>query len=61
MSTLGDATCLEPLARAWSAAPDDTWWRDRLRETAADIVKRDKLTARHRAIKRVRSKYPGFV
>jgi len=61
MSTLGDATCLEPLARAWSAAPDETWWRDRLRETAADIMKRDKLTGRHPVIKRLRSKYPDFV
>ena len=61
MSTLGDATCMEPLARAWSAAPDDTWWRDRLRETAADIMKRDKLTGRHPAIKRLRAKYPDFV
>ena len=61
MSALGDVTCMEALARAWSAAPEDTWWRDRLRETAADILKRDKLTGRHPAIKRLRSRYPDFV
>lgn len=61
MGTLGDATCMEALAHAWSVAPDDTWWRDRLRETATDIMKRGKLTGRHPAIKRLRSKYPDFV
>jgi hypothetical protein len=61
VSTLGDATCLEPLARAWSATPTDSWWRNRLREAAADIMKRGKLTSRHQALKRVRAKYPDFV
>lgn len=61
MSALGDATCLEPLARAWSASPDDPWWRDRLRETARDIVTGHHLTGRHATLKRLRSKYAGFV
>lgn len=61
MSTLGDATCLEPLARAWFATPTDSWWRERLREAAADVIARGKLTGRHQALKRVRAKYPDFV
>jgi hypothetical protein len=61
MSAIGDSSCLEPLARAWSAVADDLWWRERLQVTARDIMKRDMLTARHAAVKRMRSKYPGFV
>lgn len=57
----GDATCLEPLGRAWTAADKDPWWRDRLAETARAIVAREKLTARHAAVKRVRARYPRFL
>lgn len=61
MSALGDDTCLAPLARAWAAAPGETWWRNRLRDAAREIVKREKLTGRHAAVKRVRAKWPGFL
>lgn len=61
MSTLGDATCLEPLARAWVAASGDPQWRTRLVETASDVMRRLKLTARSAPIKRVRAKWAGFV
>jgi hypothetical protein len=60
-SAIGDAACLEPLARAWAASPDDQWWRDRLHDAAADIMKREKLTARNAAVKRIRTKYSGFL
>lgn len=61
-ATLGDATCLEPLARAWSAAPaEDAWWRARLAETAAALVRTHGLTGRHAAVKRVRTRWPGFL
>lgn len=60
MSVVGDATCLEPLARAWSASPNDSWWRDRLRDAAVNIMRRETLTGRHAAVKRLRAKYPGF-
>lgn len=58
---IGDASCIEPLGRAWAAAGKDLWWRDRLAETARAIVAREKLTGRHSAIRRVRERYPGFV
>ena len=61
MAAIGDASCLEPLAKAWSAAVDDAWWRERLQDTAAAVMKREALTARQTAVKRVRSKYPDFV
>lgn len=59
--TIGDATCLEPMARAWAAAPDERWWRERLADTAADIVHRTRLSGRSGVIKRIRSKWSGFL
>lgn len=58
---LGDASCLEPMARAWAGAKSEPWWRSRLMETAADVVSRLKLTGRHATLRRVRDKWPGFV
>lgn len=60
-STIGDHSCLEPLARAWAAAPRDVWWRDRLVGAAHDIAQRARLTVRHAVMKRVRSRWPGFL
>jgi hypothetical protein len=59
--TLGDASCLEPLARAWTASPREEWWRSRLAEAAAEIITRDKLTGRSAVVKRLRAKYAGFI
>ena len=61
MTAIGDSSCLEPMARAWAAAPGETWWQDRVKDAAGDIVRRDRLTARHSIVKRVRAKWPGFV
>lgn len=58
---VGDESCLEPLARAWAEATREPWWRSRLMETAADIVSRLRLTGRHATLKRIRSKWNGFV
>jgi hypothetical protein len=59
--TIGDASCLEPLARAWAAVPHDPTWRARLSTTAAAIAKRARLTARGAAMKRIREQWPGFI
>ena len=61
VETLGDASCLEPLARAWSIAPNDPTWRARLSTTATAIARRAKLTSRGAALKRIRSQWPGFI
>ena len=58
---VGDESCLEPMARAWTSAKGEPWWRSRLMETAADVVARLKLTGRHATLRRVRDKWPGFV
>jgi len=57
---IGDASCLEPLARAWQASPGETWWRDRLSDAAADIMHRTRLSGRSAVVKRIRAKWPGF-
>ena len=61
IAAIGDATCLEPLARAWAASPKETWWRERISEIAREIVKRERLTPRSTAVKRLREKWPSFL
>jgi hypothetical protein len=61
-ATIGDATCLEPMARAWAAAPaGETWWRDRLAGVAADIMHRTRLSGRSNVVKRIRARWTGFL
>ena len=47
---LGDARCLEPLARAWAATRDASW-RAQLAEAARRIVTRSKLGGRNAVVK----------
>jgi hypothetical protein len=61
ITAIGDASCLEPLARAWTAAPRETWWRSRLVEAAGAILKREQISGRNAVVKRLRAKYPGFL
>jgi hypothetical protein len=61
IAAVGDASCLEAMARAWAAAPGEAWWRTRLAEAAADIMRREKVTRRSAVVKRVRTKWPGFI
>ena len=61
MTLVGDGSCLEPMARAWAAAPGEAWWRDRLADAAADIVRREHLTGRNAIVKRIRAKWPLFI
>lgn len=57
----GDASCLEPLARAWSASGRGSAWRNQLSEAGREIVRRSKLGGRSPVIKGLRAKWPGFV
>ncbi len=62
VTTVGDATCLEPMARAWAASPaGETWWRERLADAAADIMHRTRLSGRSDVVKRIRTKWTGFL
>jgi HEAT repeat protein len=60
-AAIGDASCLEPLACAWAAAGKDLDWKHQLSTTAATIMRREKLTGRTAAIKKLRASFPGFV
>jgi hypothetical protein len=58
---VGDASCLEPMGRAWEAAAADPWWRERLAEAGAAIMRRARLSGRSAVVKRIRTKWPGFL
>ena len=61
VAMIGNTSCLEPLARAWSAGAQEPWWRERVAEATRAIAKREKLTARHAITKRIRARYPGLL
>jgi hypothetical protein len=61
IGAIGDGTCLESLARAWAAAPNEAWWRERLSEVGAAIAARERLTNRSASIKRIRTNWPEFL
>jgi hypothetical protein len=60
-AAIGDASCLEPLARAWAAGGKDLNWKHQLSTTAATIMRREKLTGRSAVVKKLRAHFPGFV
>jgi hypothetical protein len=62
IATLGDASAIEPLGRAWAAAAaSEVIWRSRLVEAARAVMARHALTARNGVVKRARTKWPGFL
>lgn len=61
IAAIGDASCLEPLARAWAASPQDAWWRQHVAAAADEIVDRTRLSGRSAVMKRVRAKWAGFI
>jgi len=60
MARLGDAACLEPLAAALanSTASRADWWRQHVASAFQDIVRRERLTRRHAAVRRVLARWP---
>jgi len=64
LGAIGDASCLEPIAAAYARAartgqPPDDWWQRHLADVFRGIVKREKITRRHAAIKRIEKRWPG--
>ena len=51
----GDASCLEAIASAHTAARD-AWWRQHLTDAFYTIIDRERLTARSPVLKRIRKK-----
>lgn len=60
IANLGDASCLEPLARAWSATRDSAW-RAQLSEAARRIVTRARIGGRNSVMKDIRANWSGFI
>jgi hypothetical protein len=59
LHVLGDASCLEPLAGAYSrAGKSHARWRHQLGETFRAISRREKVTRRHAVMKRIESRWP---
>jgi len=66
LSLIGDASCLESVAAAYTHvlqdAPGDTgWWRDHLVDAFRAIVKREKLTKRHAVMKKIEKRWPAIL
>ena len=57
LDTLGDASCVEPVVKAYRSTKD-AWWRGHLARTFQSIVRRERLTGRHAAIKRLKERDP---
>jgi hypothetical protein len=60
LHVVGDETCLEPLAAAWTAGAE-AGWRHQVEAAFHAIVKREKISRRGALWKRLRARYPEFV
>jgi hypothetical protein len=60
LKTVGDASCLEPLASA-IARTDEPWLKAHLTEAFTAIRQRERLTRRHALIRRLAERYPELV
>jgi hypothetical protein len=59
LQTIGDDSCLEPLAGAFTRARDARW-QHQLAQAFREIVKRERITKRHSALRRALGKAPGL-
>jgi HEAT repeat protein len=58
LQMIGDDSCLEPLAGAFSRAGTDARWQHQLGQAFHEIVKRERITKRHSALRRALAKAP---
>jgi hypothetical protein len=58
---VGDASCLEPLVRAWLAGAGESRgsWRDHVASAFAAIVARERLTRQHAVLRRILERWPA--
>lgn len=59
LQTVGDASCLEPIAAAFGRAADSSW-RASLARTFHAIVRRERLTKRHAAVRKAMNRAPDL-
>jgi hypothetical protein len=60
LQTIGDDSCLEPLAGAFARAGSEPRWQHQLAQAFREIVKRERVTKRHSALRRALAKAPGL-
>lgn len=60
LQTIGDDSCLEPLAGAFSRAGSDARWQHQLAQAFREIVKRERITRRQSTLRRALAKAPGI-
>jgi hypothetical protein len=59
LQVIGDVSCLEPLALAYHRVPKtESWWRGQAAGAFRAIVKRERITRRHAALKRILDRWP---
>lgn len=58
MHVVGDASCLEPLAAAFSRATPDERWRHQLAQTFRAVARREHITTKHAAMRRALARSP---
>ncbi|MCA1560235.1 MAG: hypothetical protein LC804_08200 [Acidobacteria bacterium] len=62
IQTVGDASCLEPLASAFVRSPPaNAWWRHQLAATFRAVAKRERISRRHAVMKRLSTRFPQAV
>ena len=60
LQIVGDESCLEPLAIAFARKGADARWQHQLAQAFQEIVKRERITARHSALRRALAKAPAL-
>lgn len=58
MQIVGDASCLEPLAVAYGRGTADQHWQHQVAQAFHEVVKRERITKRHSALRRALAKAP---
>jgi hypothetical protein len=59
LHVVGDESCIEPLAAAYTRTPGaEERWRHQLGEAFRAITRREKMTRRHAALKRIATRWP---
>ena len=58
VQTIGDQSCLEPLALAFARGGADPHWQHQIARAFQEIVKRQRITKRHSALRRALAKAP---
>jgi hypothetical protein len=60
VTMIGDESCVEPLASAYANATTDARWKGQLAQAFRAVVKRERITKRHSALRRALAKAPDL-